>query len=411
MKKILTYWKNSKGITIVFVALMLVLLIMFLGMAVDLSYMYLTKNHLQVAADAAALAGAGELDPTDPTTNQLLARTAAWNFACKNKAAMTNVFLIANGPTDCSTPPGNLNIANDPTGDIVIGNWDPNSPVETRFLPTSATPLPTTGPRAVINAVKIVAARISDPPNPNVSNGSNRVRVFFGQVFDWAFLNARALAIATRPPRASAFVAVGNEFCPPVGSPDCVGGTGSIDPAICNLVSPRELFAEPDKVPYPEKVGWTSLLNRPGSTSEFEDLMCGTVPNQDICPPVLGIWGIPGTSAATFKDYESIMCDPSYDGESKDIDPSTGRITGWNVIIPIVDRNDPMSAPDPNPVWGYAKVHILEICAPGSPGCRGAGSCQSHGFCGGGDKKIVVDRITCISCGTPAIGNKPALVK
>jgi hypothetical protein len=45
VKKILTYVQNRKGITIVWVALILFVLIMFLGMGVDLAYMYVAKNH------------------------------------------------------------------------------------------------------------------------------------------------------------------------------------------------------------------------------------------------------------------------------------------------------------------------------------------------------------------------------
>jgi hypothetical protein len=92
------------------------------------------------------------------------------------------------------------------------------------------------------------------------------------------------------------------------------------------------------------------------------------------------------------------MCDPGFDAANKEIDPYTGNVTGWEVIIPMVDRTDPMSAPDPNPIWGYARVHIIEVCVPGSPGCRGAGSCISYGFCTGGDKKIVIDQLSCFPC-------------
>jgi hypothetical protein len=159
-------------------------------------------------------------------------------------------------------------------------------------------------------------------------------------------------------------------------------------------------------------MGWTSLLATPGNTNEFEELMCGNAPYQDVCPPVPGIWGIPGVSDATFKDYNSLMCDPTYDSANKEINPS-GQVTGWEVTIPVVSRTDPMSAPDPNLVWGYAKIHIIETCAPGSgggcPGC--SGSCISYGYCGGGDKEVVIDRISCIACGTDALGLKPALVK
>jgi hypothetical protein len=46
---------------------------------------YLSKNQLQVAADAAAVAGVAYLDGSnDPVQEQ--ARQAAWKFACKNRA-------------------------------------------------------------------------------------------------------------------------------------------------------------------------------------------------------------------------------------------------------------------------------------------------------------------------------------
>ena len=142
MKKILTYYKNRKGITIVMVALMLFLLLALLGMAVDIAQVYFAKNQLQVAADAATLAGASQLDGT-PLTLQTAVRNAAWQFACKNSASrpsasspqldFPNVFLVANGTltnvnstTYCDAPPSNLNDNNnDADGDIVLGNWDP----------------------------------------------------------------------------------------------------------------------------------------------------------------------------------------------------------------------------------------------------------------------------------------------
>ena len=53
--------KDQRGATAVIVAIMLVVLIGFAAFAVDIGYLYATKNELQNIADAAALAGAGEL--------------------------------------------------------------------------------------------------------------------------------------------------------------------------------------------------------------------------------------------------------------------------------------------------------------------------------------------------------------
>ena len=119
MNKIRNYWKNKKGITLVWGAFFLVLCLMFLGLAVDIAYMYVAKNQLQVAADAAALAGAAnltwELDDTTLNPNVLqqeVARQQAWKFACKNKAGTESadnpearVYLVTNTPSDCDANP------------------------------------------------------------------------------------------------------------------------------------------------------------------------------------------------------------------------------------------------------------------------------------------------------------------
>ena len=53
--------KDQRGATAVIVAIVLVVLIGFAAFAVDIGYLYATRNELQNIADAAALAGAGEL--------------------------------------------------------------------------------------------------------------------------------------------------------------------------------------------------------------------------------------------------------------------------------------------------------------------------------------------------------------
>ena len=52
---------NRKGVSAILVAIFLPVLIGFAALAIDVGYMYTTKNELQNIADAAALAGAGEL--------------------------------------------------------------------------------------------------------------------------------------------------------------------------------------------------------------------------------------------------------------------------------------------------------------------------------------------------------------
>jgi hypothetical protein len=210
------------------------------------------------------------------------------------------------------------------------------------------------------------------------------------------------------PPYAGPF-AVGNQFCPLAGNPECNPPIGSTYPNTCNLVTPRHMAAAPSSVPYQLKMGWTSQLFRPGNSADYEDLMCAGIPYQDICPPSPGIWGIPGTSDLAFGGYKSLMYDPLFDQANKSCltadlkcHTSSDTVTDWTVLIPVVDREDPMSAPDPNPVWGYALVHISAVCATGSmAGCPSRPTPPNNNSipgCGVGENSSIIDQISCLPC-------------
>jgi Flp pilus assembly protein TadG len=441
---------GKKGITIIWLALfMLPLLIIFAGMALDIAYMYNVKNQLQVAADAAALAGAEGLEIVtesgdmviDTGTNfqQLPVRQEAWKFACKNKAGDASqdgsnpnrsVFLATNSSLDCNTPPtSNLNEeANADTADIVVGNW-----LGTRTPPFIAANGSTGLP---INAVKVVARRTGETP------GMPPVRVFWGKIFDafpaigsnWSFMNAVGTAVAAKPPRASSFVDVGTSFGCPAGCtyPDTceIGDTsyaticvspGNPYPCCTGLGTgnclARVLQAEPTSIKNLDnahKFGWTSLLLPPGSCNQFKHLMCTNAPAQDTC--YREIEGITGSCTDALRDYESLMYDPNYDSTNKETN-SSGRVIGWWVIFPQTNEEDPMSPPGPHETIGYVLVHVIAVCASGGPGCRGYDICDAWPNPSppppSVNNVIVIDRISCIGCGTgaPAPGLKAVLVK
>jgi hypothetical protein len=101
---------------LLFSVALIVMLIVMGGMAFDLAYQMAADNELQRSMDAAALAGAGNLgfdDTVFPT-----ARAAAQSYAAQNgyhdpSAGVINL---------------NLNSANNPAGDIVLGIWNPANP-------------------------------------------------------------------------------------------------------------------------------------------------------------------------------------------------------------------------------------------------------------------------------------------
>jgi Flp pilus assembly protein TadG len=103
---------NQRGSALLFTTVMLVLLLVFGGIAIDLTYFGSTRRELQRSMDAAALAGAGNLGFN------------ATAFPTARAAAQTYAGL--NGYSDLAAGPVNLNLntANNPNGDIVLGIWN-----------------------------------------------------------------------------------------------------------------------------------------------------------------------------------------------------------------------------------------------------------------------------------------------
>jgi hypothetical protein len=148
-RKALAKRRTAKGITLVWSAIMLIAMIGFLGIVIDVSFVHLTANQLQNAADAAALAGARMV-----RIDQAYSRDQAVYIGGLNKAARDPVFLDLN--------PYNLS-----DGDIVIGRYSFST--TPRFTPTDASGQPKP------NAMKVVARRIAD--------GSHQpLPLFFGPI-------------------------------------------------------------------------------------------------------------------------------------------------------------------------------------------------------------------------------------
>src|SRR5436309_1120358 len=98
--------RHRRGGVLVYTAIVLFVLIGFVGLAVDWGYMTWTAQKLQIGADAAALAGA-----QDVWHSQVDARAAALNIGSLNEAGGKKVLL-------------NSNDTNDPNGDVVVGKYD-----------------------------------------------------------------------------------------------------------------------------------------------------------------------------------------------------------------------------------------------------------------------------------------------
>jgi Flp pilus assembly protein TadG len=118
MMKLQRWLRDEKGSILLFTtALVVPLMIIFGGLALDLAHVGTVDNEVQRSLDAAALAGAGQLRFDSSVFPA--ARTWAQNYALLNP-------FRAGGATP-ATINLNLNTPNAANGDIVLGNWNGSS--------------------------------------------------------------------------------------------------------------------------------------------------------------------------------------------------------------------------------------------------------------------------------------------
>jgi Flp pilus assembly protein TadG len=163
-----------RGVALVWIAIVMIVLVGFLGLAFDWGYAYYTSQKLQNAADAAALAGAQRV-----WESHGWARSRAQDFASANEAGGYAVQLDDNN-------------ANIDTGDIVIGTYDPDTRT---FTPTED--------RTKANAVHVDAKRTEgsvNGPLPLVWGG------LFGN--DSAKFHRWAIAVAEGGPHNADIIAL-----------------------------------------------------------------------------------------------------------------------------------------------------------------------------------------------------------
>ena len=187
----LSILRNQKGVTAVLVAIVAAMLLGFTALAIDVGYMYSTRNELQNVSDAAALAGAGEL--------------GRFYLGLGSVAEQQDVKII-----DCEGPIGTavqdtaikneaagVSISIDPD-EIFIGTWNWG----TSYLNIGEEPP---------DAVRVIARRATTINSP--------VATFFGKIFSFFGGSAdtfEASAVATAALSAPASVGEG-ELITPVG--------------------------------------------------------------------------------------------------------------------------------------------------------------------------------------------------
>lgn len=358
----LTPLNNQRGLALVYMAILMVVFCAFLGLAIDVGYMYATRGQLQSAADSAALAGASRLSGF---ANQTGARNEAVRFAAKNQAATNDVQISSDGTNVLSA-----------SNDVTVGNWNPNALLPEDRYSVVRTP---------INAVQVRARRTGSEDAGGTSIGGP-VDLFFAKVVAprWAQMGTLTKAIAQRAPKAGFYIMVGKKTCSTSGE---------------QFLSSKN-----------DNMAWTSLLDNSTSASEvLNDFICpkNKLPDVDVCGE--SIYTTNGIDNSVFKGVENDFYDPEYDRVNKTY-AGDGSVSTWTVIVPVSEKDNPSAQPAPQAVWGYAKIVITRACGSGG-GNACSGIKAPKGVCSGTD--IVISSITCVSCSESSEmpGARPSLVQ
>lgn len=212
--------RAERGAVVLVIAVLAVVLLGFIGLAIDTGHVSTAASQLQAAADAAALAGAQQLSWEASSNGSFpLTRQAAVSCGGANEAAGMAVVLQANA-------------ANAPDGDVVVGTWDATS---SSFVPNTSSP----------NAVKVTARRTQ-------ASSGGPLGLLFGGLFGVSSSDVARSAIATWDAVENSMVHVNHPSAAGALSMngttllDVGGGkvmVNSCDPSAIKLVGSAELVA------------------------------------------------------------------------------------------------------------------------------------------------------------------------
>ena len=324
MKKIARFKRRlseSRGMVLVWVAILLVVFISVVALAIDIGYAAVVKNELQNIADAGALAGARQLGVIyEPMT---IAQQLA--YVCDPSVIAPPVVDVA-----AQNEAGNVSISI-PTGDIELGKWDPATKT---FDGTSLDHL------NQCDAVRVTARRDGHANGP--------FSTFVAYVMGVPTLTSSAVAIAALT--GTAEVESGDLI--PVGiSWDWIRST----PNFCD---------QPIKF-YPSNqatgcAGWNVFEGWPAADSKLR--------NEILVPWVGGTYTPPAASLPldftfiggalsqnTFDDFNSLF---NY-MKTRDGD---GHDEYWSAFVPVYDNGTGCANPTGRlPIVGFAAARITDV--------------------------------------------------
>jgi Flp pilus assembly protein TadG len=162
---------SQSGWVAVFAAMLGLVLIAFIGVAIDLAYSWTTAHQLQKAADAASMAGA-RVVKNDYLNN-------VYQYANVRQAAVTTAAANTAAGVAVAVDPNPSNTAG---GEVVVGRWNPITKVFT----------PDNGSGPAPDSVKVVASRMAGAHGP--------LTLLFGYIFNSTTSQMTRSAIARLAP-------------------------------------------------------------------------------------------------------------------------------------------------------------------------------------------------------------------
>jgi Flp pilus assembly protein TadG len=346
-------------ITILVGGIIVVFLLLFFVVGMDFVRVYYVRGELQAAADSAALAGVRQLGTSsgpgsfllDTGTNyqQLPARQAAWQFACRNRAAHQNVFLEQLGSCTPSSDDSCCNMAptsglnegtNDSAGDIVIGYWS-DSPIACSSTGTTEQFCPANGlTNNPINAVKVRDQRVTGLEG----SGRGAVGLLFGKLVGWTTMDVKRQAIATRLPLTTPGISLCVMSCDP-------------EPVTGNFI----LQTDSQHTPIANGMAWTVFdCSASVNANDVRDFIWG----RKVSPgPWCGRCITTNNGVAVINDMSDAFHDKTFDSANKEFDAS-GNVTKWTVAIPVIDTQ--CGTEDGN--CNMTSPGVPQTCPPGAQG-------------------------------------------
>jgi hypothetical protein len=333
--------------TILVAGVIVVFLLVFLVVGIDFARVYYVRGELQGAADSAALAGAKELDGTNAVL-QTDARQAAWKFACQNRAAQANVYLVATGTgTDCKTPPSDLNDGNDPNGDIVVGNWNPS--LTPPFDPT----------RIPVNAVEVVARRVG---TAGTDSPGGSVGLLFGKLVGWSTMDVVRTATAAFDLNLAAT---------PVCVPTCDAATPLVAPSSCSDTSDSDCFPGTPLLLNPAMgepgTAWTNFEPQPqvgACPTSVQPVAKNIIPFIDGSKSPPNVCGqYISTTQGTMQNVQDALASrwlSEREKPSGTVTIQSHSIQGWHTFIPVVLPESCGNAPTACPGAPQGNTYLVQ---------------------------------------------------